>query len=215
MNTPLHKILAQAPVIPVITINDPLAAVPLAKALMAGGLPVLEITLRTAHGLDAVRRIRAEVEGAIVGAGTILNPQDLANAIAVGSEFIVSPGITANLLSAGVDCGVPFMPGIATVSELMCCLDKGFDTVKFFPAEALGGANTLKAFAGPFPSVSFCPTGGIGPANLGEYLALPSVRGIGGSWMASPGLVAGGQWGEITRLAREATELVGSLRAQG
>lgn len=215
MKTRLHQILAQAPVIPVITINDPACAVPLARALLAGGIPVLEITLRTAHGLEAIRRIRGEVEGAIVGAGTILNPRDLAKAMAAGSEFIISPGITEHLLTAGADCGVPFMPGIATVSELMNCLEKGLGTVKFFPAEAAGGVKTLKAFAGPFPDVSFCPTGGIGPANLGDYLALPSVKGIGGSWIATSSLVDSGQWDAITRLAREATQLVSALRASG
>jgi len=215
MTITLADILDRAPVIPVITINDPATAVPLARALLDGGISVLEITLRTVHGLDAIRRIRGEVAGAVVGAGTVLDERDMNNAIAVGSEFIISPGITPSLLAAGTACGVPFMPGIATVSELMCCLEKGLHTMKFFPAEAAGGVKTLKAFAGPFPSAGFCPTGGIGLDNLGEYLALRSVKSIGGSWIAPSALVDSGDWSEITRLAREATERVAELRAAG
>jgi len=214
MRRQLDDILALAPVIPVITINDPATAVPLAKALQAGGVAVLEITLRTPHGLDAIRRIRSEVESVIVGAGTVRNSRDLAAAMAVGSEFIISPGVTQELLRAAVDCDIPFMPGIATVSELMLCLEKGFNIVKFFPAEALGGAKTLKAFAGPFPDVWFCPTGGISPANIAEYLALPTVKAIGGSWMVPQRHVDDLRWEEITDLAREAVQLVTQLRTQ-
>lgn len=209
--SPARLILARAPVVPVITINDIATAVPLAQALVAGGIPVLEVTLRTEHGLDAIRQIRAEVEGAIVGAGTVLSIGDLDAALDAGSEFIITPGLTDTLLRAGASCGVPFMPGVATVSEMMRCLEQGLDTLKFFPAEASGGASALKAFSGPFPEVAFCPTGGIGLNNIGDYLKLPSVLSVGGSWLAPDKLIASGDWAGITRLAREACELVASL----
>lgn len=212
MSEAVRTILGRAPVVPVITINAIDEAVPLARALVAGGIPVLEITLRTAHGLEAIRRIRDEVEGAVVGAGTVLTRADLDNAIAAGSEFIVTPGLTDSLLRAGVDCGLPFLPGVATVSELMRCLEHDQRTLKFFPAEAAGGAKTLKAFAGPFPGVAFCPTGGIGLANMADYLAVPSVLSIGGSWLTPAPLIAAQDWSAITALAREACERVRALR---
>lgn len=208
-----RQILKQAPVVPVITINKLESAVPLAKALMAGGIPVLEVTLRTAHGLEAIRLIKEQVPDAIVGAGTVLNETDLANAVAAGSEFIITPGLTDSLLQAGVNCGVPFMPGIATVSDLMRCREKGLDTLKFFPAEANGGAKALKAFAGPFADMAFCPTGGIGLNNLESYLALPSVLSVGGSWIVPDKLIDQGDWDGITTLAREACDLVQKIRA--
>ena len=209
-----EQIFSRAPVIPVITIDDPDTAVPLARALVKGGLPVLEITLRTAQGLDAIRRVRDEVDDAVVGAGTVLNQRDLERALAAGSEFVITPGLTPELLRAGAACGVPFMPGIATVSEMMCCLDAGLTALKFFPAESSGGARALRAFSGPFPQVSVCPTGGIGPDNLTAYLAVPSVRTIGGSWMTPRSSVAAGDWEGITALAREACDLVGSIRSR-
>lgn len=213
MSIQLRHLLTQAPIVPVISISDIDSAVPLARALIAGGIPVLEVTLRTAHGLEAIRRIRAEVEGAIVGVGTVLNERDLDSAVAAGSEFIITPGLTDRLLQAGIDCGVPFMPAVATVSDLMRCLENGLDTLKFFPAEAMGGVKTLKAFAGPFPDVCFCPTGGIGLHNIADYLALPTVLTVGGSWVVPEQLIADGNWSEITLLAREAVELVASLNA--
>lgn len=213
MSIQLRHLLTQAPIVPVISISDIDSAVPLARALIAGGIPVLEVTLRTAHGLEAIRRIRAEVEGAIVGVGTVLNERDLDSAVAAGSEFIITPGLTDRLLQAGIDCGVPFMPAVATVSDLMRCLENGLDTLKFFPAEAMGGVKTLKAFAGPFPDVCFCPTGGIGVHNIADYLALPTVLTVGGSWVVPEQLIADGNWSAITLLAREAVELVASLNA--
>jgi len=212
MTDPLRQILKRAPIVPVIAVNDINNAIPLAKALIAGGISVLEITLRTKHGLEAIRRIKAEVEGAIVGVGTVLNTKDLADSVDSGSEFVITPGLTDNLLTAGLNCGVPFMPAIATVSDLMRCLENGLDTLKFFPAEAMGGVKTLKAYAGPFPDVCFCPTGGIGLHNLADYLALPTVLTVGGSWVVPEKLVAEGNWAEITRLAQEASDLVTSIK---
>jgi len=212
MENSLHAIVAKAPVMPVVTLQRGADAVPLARALLAGGLPVIEITLRTAAGLEAIRRIRAEVEGVIVGAGTVTTPADVDEALAAGAEFLVSPGATPALLNAGVGCGAPFMPGIATASELMVCLDKGLDTLKFFPAHAIGGANGLKALAGPFPQVSFCPTGGIGLAQLDEYFAVAAVKTLGGSWMAPASRIAEQDWRGITALATQAAAKVAELR---
>ena len=206
-----REILAMAPVLPVIVINDVNDAVPLAQALLEGGLPVLEITLRTASGLEAIRRISNEVEGAVVGAGTVLNTRDLDQCLAAGSEFVITPGLTEPLLQAGVHCGVPFMPGVATVSELMTCLEQGLDTLKFFPAEASGGASALQAFAGPFPQLRFCPTGGISLNNMASYLALETVLSVGGSWIANANAIKAGDWCTITRLAREARTSVDTI----
>ncbi len=208
-----RHVLQQAPVVPVITINDLESALPLAKALVAGGIPVLEVTLRTQYGLEAITRIKQEIEGAIVGAGTILSTDDLSKAVAAGSEFIITPGLTDKLLDAGMDCGVPFLPGIATVSDLMRCREKGLNTLKFFPAEANGGAKALKAFGGPFSDVKFCPTGGIGLNNIESYFAVPSVMSVGGSWIVPDNLIAAGDWEGITKLAREACDVVANIKA--
>nr|WHW29822.1 putative bifunctional 4-hydroxy-2-oxoglutarate aldolase/2-dehydro-3-deoxy-phosphogluconate aldolase [uncultured bacterium] len=213
MSKSSREILALAPVVPVITIYDIKHALPLAKALVDGGIPVLEVTLRTPQGLEAIRIMKAEVEGAVVGAGTVLNEKDLDDAIEAGSEFVITPGLTDNLLRAGMQSGVSFMPGIATISDMMRCIDAGLDTVKFFPAEASGGAKTLKAFSGPFPNMRFCPTGGIGLNNIAEYLALKSVLSVGGSWIAADNLIAAEDWAAITKLAKEASAKVASLRA--
>ncbi|MGD9662431.1 MAG: bifunctional 4-hydroxy-2-oxoglutarate aldolase/2-dehydro-3-deoxy-phosphogluconate aldolase [Porticoccaceae bacterium] len=213
MNDKGCNILRQTPVVPVIRIEDVKTAVPLAQALVAGGITVLEVTLRTACGLEAISRIRGEVEGAIVGAGTVLNGFDLDNALDAGSEFIITPGLTSSLLKAGATCGVPFIPGVATASELMSCVDAGLNTLKFFPAEASGGVKTLKAFGGPFPDVHFCPTGGISPANLADYLAVPSVLTVGGSWLAPDNLIASNKWAEISRLAEETCALAAKIKA--
>lgn len=212
MSDTSRDILKQAPVVPVITIHDIDTAVPLANALIAGGIPVLEVTLRTPQGLEAISLIKAEVEGAVVGAGTITNTVGLQQAIDAGSEFIITPGLTDSLLAAGVACGVPFMPGTATVSDVMRCLEAGIDVMKFFPAEANGGAKALKAFAGPFAGVSFCPTGGIGLGNMADYLALPSVLSVGGSWICPDDLIAKGEWQAITDLAAEACEAVNQIK---
>jgi len=213
MATAERSLLQCAPMLPVLTINELAHAVPLARALVAGGLPLLEVTLRTAHGLAAIREIAAGVEGAVVGAGTVLSEADLDYALAAGAGFIVTPGLTPSLLLAGEACGLPFIPGVATASDIMACLERGMDTLKFFPAEAAGGAAALRAMGGPFPGVRFCPTGGIGPANVATYLALPSVVSVGGSWVAPADLVAARDWAAITELARETVRLVASLRS--
>jgi len=179
-------IMRTAPVIPVLVIEDIAHALPLAEALVAGGLRVLEVTLRTACALEAIKIMR-QVPGAIVGAGTVLNPDDLAAAIDVGSEFIVSPGLTPRLGEAAVKAGIPFLPGTANAADIMLGLDLGLNRFKFFPAEASGGTSALKAIAGPFGNVRFCPTGGIVQATAPNYLALEAVLCVGGSWMVGKG----------------------------
>lgn len=201
-----REICGLAPVIPVIVVKEVAHAVPLAEALVAGGLPVLEVTLRTPAALDAIRAM-AEVEGGVVGAGTLLTPEDVRNAKAAGARFGVSPGVTERLVAACEEAELPLLGGTATVSEAMRLLERGYDVAKFFPAEANGGAKSLKAFAGPLPQMHFCPTGGVTPANAPEYLALPNVLCVGGSWVADPKLLEAGRWDEVERLAREASKL--------
>jgi 2-dehydro-3-deoxyphosphogluconate aldolase/(4S)-4-hydroxy-2-oxoglutarate aldolase len=192
---------------PVMVINQLDQAVPLAKALVDGGLKVLEITLRTPVALDAIRKIKAEVPGAIVGAGTIINTETLQQAIDAGAEFIVSPGVTDSVIDAAIASGVPILPGVITPSEVMKLLEKGITAMKFFPAEAAGGIPMLKSIGAPLPQVTFCPTGGVNPKNAPEYLALSNVACVGGSWMAPADLVDAGDWAEITRRAAEAAKL--------
>ena len=201
-----REICGLAPVIPVIVVKEVAHAVPLAEALVAGGLPVLEVTLRTPAALDAIRAM-AEVEGGVVGAGTLLTPEDARNAKAAGARFGVSPGVTERLVGACEEAELPLLGGTATVSEAMRLLERGYDVAKFFPAEANGGAKSLKAFAGPLPQMHFCPTGGVTPANAPEYLALPNVLCVGGSWVADPKLLEAGRWDEVERLALEASKL--------
>lgn len=207
MTVTIKEVMTTSPVMPVMVINQLDQAVPLARALVDGGLKVLEITLRTPVALDAIRRIKAEVPDAIVGAGTIINIQTLKDAIAAGAEFIVSPGLTDNLLDAALASGVPILPGVITPSEVMRLLEKGITAMKFFPAEAAGGIPMLKSIGGPLPQVTFCPTGGVNPKNAPEYLALSNVACVGGSWMAPADLVDAGDWTEITRRAAEAAKL--------
>jgi 2-dehydro-3-deoxyphosphogluconate aldolase / (4S)-4-hydroxy-2-oxoglutarate aldolase len=207
MTVSIKEVMTTSPVMPVMVINHLEHAVPLAKALVEGGLKVLEITLRTPVALEAIRLIKAEVPGAIVGAGTIINVQTLHHAIDAGAEFIVSPGVTDNLLDAALETSVPLLPGVITPSEVMRLLDKGITSMKFFPAEAAGGIPMLKSIAGPLPQVTFCPTGGVNPKNAPEYLALSNVACVGGSWMAPVDLVDAGNWAEITRRAAEAAGL--------
>lgn len=204
-------LVERAPIIPVITISDLQTAVPLAKALRDGGLSVLEITLRTPEGLAAIRKIKAEVTDVLVGAGTVLNAVDYGNALAAGSDFLVSPGVTPQLLEVFQASPVPVLPGVATVGELMACLECGFDVLKFFPAEANGGVKALRAIAGPFPQVKFCPTGGINMTNLSDYLALPSVFTVGGSWLCSEALLQEGDWLAIRNLAAETCVAVAGI----
>jgi len=203
-----REICGLAPVIPVLVLDDLAHAVPLAEALVAGGLPVLEVTLRTPIAIDAIRAM-AEVPGGVVGAGTLITPADVAAAKAAGALFGVSPGITDELVAACEAEELPLLGGVATVGEAMRMLARGYDVLKFFPAEANGGAPALKAFAGPLPQVSFCPTGGVTPANAATYLGLPNVLCVGGSWVADRALMQAGKWDEIEALARTASQLKG------
>ncbi|MCO8144521.1 bifunctional 4-hydroxy-2-oxoglutarate aldolase/2-dehydro-3-deoxy-phosphogluconate aldolase [Rhodovulum tesquicola] len=202
----LETLCRQAPVIPVLVIEDAAHARPLAEALVAGGLPVLEVTLRTPAALEAIRAM-TRVEGAIVGAGTLITPEDVEAAQGAGARFGVSPGATPMLLDAARAGALPLLPGAATATEAMALLERGFSVQKFFPAEAAGGVAALRALGGPLPRIRFCPTGGIGPANAADYLALPNTLCVGGSWVAPGALVAAGDWAGITALARAATGL--------
>lgn len=203
----LLALLNRQPVIPVIKIDDAKNAVPLARALAAGGLPAIEITLRTGDALEAIRRVAGEVPEAIVGAGTILNPAQFAEAEKAGSKFIVSPGVTQNLLAAAADSDVPLLPGAITLGEIMTARDAGLDFLKFFPAEQAGGIEFIKALASPIADVKFCPTGGITAKSAPDYLALSNIICVGGSWVAPDAMVKEGRWSEIEALAREAAKL--------
>lgn len=207
MTSPIRTILAHAPVVPVLTIEDAERAVPLARALVAGGLTVLEVTLRSPAALSAIRAMRDAVPAAIVGAGTVIGRDQLQGAVTAGSQFIVSPGFSATLCTAATALGVPMLPGVATASELMAALEAGFDTLKFFPAEQAGGAAMLRALAAPFPSVRFCPTGGIDLARAPQYLALPNVLAVGLSSVAPADRIAAADFEAITAEARRAAGL--------
>ncbi len=196
-------LLRAARLIPVLTIREVADAVPLARALVAGGVRMLEVTLRTACGAESARRIRDEVPDAIVGLGTVTRPRELDLVSALGLRFAFSPGATPALLAAAGAAGLAFVPGVQTASELMAALDAGFGTVKFFPAGPAGGIPALNALAGPFPDARFCPTGGIGEAAIASWLALSNVVAVGGSWLAPPDEIAAGAWQAITdRAAR-------------
>jgi 2-dehydro-3-deoxyphosphogluconate aldolase/(4S)-4-hydroxy-2-oxoglutarate aldolase len=201
-------LLSSARVVPVLTIERREDAVPLARALVAGGVRVLEVTLRTPVAIEAAKAIISEVPEAIVGIGTILNPGDLARARALGAKFGISPGGTPDLLKAAAESGLPFAPGIATSSELMQALAHGFDLVKFFPAEQSGGIKALRALAGPFPDMRFCPTGGIGEANAASWLGEPNVVAVGGSWLCPAADIRSGNWGGITAICNRAVKLL-------
>ena len=195
------------PVIPVLVIERIEDALPLARALVDGGVRVLEVTLRTPVALEAARLIAAQVPGAIVGAGTLRSVADVAQAKAAGCAFGVSPGYTPALARAARDLELPLLPGVATASEVMAASDDGFQFLKFFPAAAAGGVPMLRSLAGPFPDVMFCPTGGITAELAPQYLALPNVAVVGGSWLTPADAVRAGDWGRITALAREAAAL--------
>jgi 2-dehydro-3-deoxyphosphogluconate aldolase/(4S)-4-hydroxy-2-oxoglutarate aldolase len=195
-----------APIVPVLVVHDIAHARPLAEALVAGGLPALEVTLRTPAALDVIREM-ASVRGGVVGAGTLVTPEDVAAAVEAGAQFGVSPGATDRLLDTCEAAGLPMLPGAATASEAMRLLERGYDMLKFFPAEASGGAPALKAIGAPLPQISFCPTGGISPENAKTYLSLPNVVCAGGSWVAPADLVAAGDWDGITELAKAARAL--------
>jgi 2-dehydro-3-deoxyphosphogluconate aldolase/(4S)-4-hydroxy-2-oxoglutarate aldolase len=200
------EICRLAPVVPVLVIDDLAHARPLAEALVAGGLPALEVTLRTPAALDAIRAM-AEVPGGVVGAGTLLTPADVKAAKAAGATFGVSPGATDRIIAACEDAGLPLLPGAATASEIMVLLEKGYTVQKFFPAEQAGGAAYLKSIGSPIPQVKFCPTGGISLKIAPDYLGLKNILCVGGSWVAPKEAMAKGDWAEVTRLAREAAAL--------
>ena len=204
-----EEVLRQGPVVPVMVIHKLEQAVPLARALVAGGIRVLEITLRTPVAMEAIRIISREVSGAMVGAGTVTRGEELAAVAEAGAVFAISPGLTVELLDAANQGPIPLIPGIATISELMTGMARGYSHFKFFPAEAAGGVKMVQAIAGPFPQITFCPTGGITLANYRDYLALNNVACIGGSWVAPQGAMDQGDWTRITALAREAVEKSG------
>ena len=200
------EICRLAPVVPVLVVDDVARAAPLAEALVAGGLPALEVTLRTPVALEAIAEM-AKVDGGVVGAGTLLTPDDVEAAKKAGALFGVSPGATDAVLDAAEANELPLLPGAATASEVMRLLERGFTIQKFFPAEASGGAPALKAFSSPLPQVQFCPTGGVSLSNVGDYLALPNTICVGGSWVAPANLVQSGDWAAIENLAKDAAAL--------
>ncbi|MEV6568694.1 bifunctional 4-hydroxy-2-oxoglutarate aldolase/2-dehydro-3-deoxy-phosphogluconate aldolase [Streptomyces kronopolitis] len=201
------SVLGLAPVLPVVVLHDVADAVPLARALVAGGLPAIEVTLRTPAALDALRAIAEEVPEAVPGAGTVLTPAQAGAARAAGARFLVSPGFSPRLLGAMRDSGVPFLPGVSTASEVVTLLEEGVTEMKFFPAEAAGGTAYLASLAAPLPQARFCPTGGIGPASAPAYLALPNVGCVGGSWMLPAAARAVKDWGRVRQLAAQAAAL--------
>ncbi|MFD8234584.1 bifunctional 4-hydroxy-2-oxoglutarate aldolase/2-dehydro-3-deoxy-phosphogluconate aldolase [Streptomyces sp. NPDC059696] len=204
---PPASVLDLAPVVPVVVIEDAADAVPLGRALVAGGLPAIEVTLRTPAALDAIREIARQVPDAVVGAGTVIRPGQVTDAVAAGARFLVSPGWTDGLLEAMRASGVPFLPGVSTASEVVALLERGVREMKFFPAQAAGGTAYLRSLSGPLPQARFCPTGGIGPDSAPDYLALPNVGCVGGSWMLPPDAVAARDWGRVEALARRAAAL--------
>ena len=191
---------------PIVTLDDAAHAAPLAQALLAGGIDVMEITLRTPAALDCIRAIAAAAPAMLLGAGTIRTPDDIEAALSAGAQFLVTPGLTPKLTTALQASGAPAWPGVATLSEAMAAAEAGFTALKLFPAEAAGGVNTLKAFAGPVADLKFCPTGGVSLANMAEYLKLPNVACVGGSWLTPEKLVHARAWAEIEQIARQSVE---------
>jgi 2-dehydro-3-deoxyphosphogluconate aldolase/(4S)-4-hydroxy-2-oxoglutarate aldolase len=202
-----ESLLNRVPVIPVVVIETLEQAVPTARALVAGGLPVIELTLRTPVALDAIRLIADEVPDILVGAGTVVEPRQAKEAADAGAEFLVSPGSTGSLLSAMTDTGLPHLPGVATVSEVLDLLERGYEELKFFPAEASGGAPFLKSIHSPIPAARFCPTGGITPTNAASYLSLPNVGCVGGSWITPSEALRASDWTRVEQLASGAAAL--------
>jgi 2-dehydro-3-deoxyphosphogluconate aldolase / (4S)-4-hydroxy-2-oxoglutarate aldolase len=200
----MRSLLNIVPVIPVVVVKDAADAVPIARALVDGGLPIIELTLRTPAAMDAIERIAAEVPDILVGAGTIVDTDQPKRAAAAGAQFLVSPGSTPRLRAAMRDSGLPHLPGVATVSEMLALLEDGYTEMKFFPAEAAGGATYLRAIHSPVPAARFCPTGGITPANMASYLALPNVGCVGGSWLTPAEAISRRDWTTISDLARNA-----------
>ena len=198
-----REVMTSTPVVPVIVVDDVEQAINLGKALVAGGVPVLEVTLRTEAALEAISALREKVPEAIVGAGTVCTREQYIKAVEAGSQFIISPGMTPDLLAVGKEYDVPYLPAVATISDILLGIEYGYDHFKFFPAEVNGGVKALKAFAGPLGDINFCPTGGVSPANYKEYLALPNVLCVGGSWIVPKDLIEAGKWDEITELAKQ------------
>jgi 2-dehydro-3-deoxyphosphogluconate aldolase/(4S)-4-hydroxy-2-oxoglutarate aldolase len=209
--TALTEQIATAGLVPVVVLKNASDAAPLAGALTAGGLPCAEVTFRTAAAVEAIK-IMAEDPELLLGAGTVLTPQQVEQAVAAGAKYVVSPGFSPIVAAACRDLGVPLVPGVATATEIQMALDAGIDVVKFFPAETSGGVPALKALAAPFGSVRFLPTGGISTTNAGDYLRLPPVLAVGGSWMVALDLITAGRFDEISRLTREAVDLVSAVR---
>jgi 2-dehydro-3-deoxyphosphogluconate aldolase/(4S)-4-hydroxy-2-oxoglutarate aldolase len=215
MTLSVDELVTLAPVVPVVVIDDIADAVPLAEALVRGGLPAIEVTLRTSAAMAAIERIAAEVPGAVVGAGTVTTSGQVADALAAGARFLVSPGATPTLLDALQASGVPFLPGASSASDLVALVERAISTAKLFPAELVGGVKALKAFAGPFPALRFCPTGGIHAGNAPEYLAQPNVVCVGGSWMLPKNAIAARDWDAIEALAAEAAALTPAATGAG
>ncbi|HEU5023776.1 MAG TPA: bifunctional 4-hydroxy-2-oxoglutarate aldolase/2-dehydro-3-deoxy-phosphogluconate aldolase [Spirillospora sp.] len=205
MNT--EELFGLAPVVPVVVLDDADHAVPLARALVDGGLPAIEVTLRTPAAAESIERIAAEVPGAVVGAGTVVTARDAERSLKAGARFLVSPGCTPRLRAAMADTGLPFLPGVSSASEAMALLEEGVTAMKFFPAEPAGGVPYLKALGGPLPQITFCPTGGIRPGNAADYLALPNVGCVGGTWLTPSDAVRAGDWDRVRALAAEAADL--------
>lgn len=203
----VESTLRLAPVVPVVIIEDARHAVPMARALVAGGIPAIEVTLRTPAALDAIKAIAEEVEGAVVGVGTVLSAKDLRAAHKAGAKFAVSPGVSPGLLDAADDSELPLLPGAATASEVMAMLERGYRFLKFFPAVPAGGHKLLGAWASPLPQITFCPTGGISLSSAPDFLSLPNVVCVGGSWLTPADKLRGGDWAGIEALAREAAAL--------
>ncbi len=203
----VHEVMATSPVVPVVVVEDAADAVPMAEALLRGGIGVIEITLRTAAGLDAIARVAAEVPEMVVGAGTVVTPEQVTASVGAGASFLVTPGAPQRLLDAATGSGLPLLAGAATITEMMRLLEHGLSAMKFFPAESSGGRDYLAAVAGPLPQLRFCPTGGITAATAPRYLALPSVPCVGGSWLAPKDAVRERRWDVVEALARDAAAL--------
>ncbi|MDT0594032.1 bifunctional 4-hydroxy-2-oxoglutarate aldolase/2-dehydro-3-deoxy-phosphogluconate aldolase [Glaciecola petra] len=201
------EVFSQGPVVPVLVIENVEDAIPIAEALLEGGISVLEVTLRTQSAIEIIQKIADNIPEAYIGAGTVTNREQLKLVTDAGAKFAISPGLTADLLAAGKEGTIPLIPGISNISDLMKANDAGYDHLKFFPAEAAGGTKTLKSIGGPFPNTVFCPTGGISLSNYKEYLALPNVRCVGGSWLAPNEAIENKDWKVLTDLANEAIRL--------
>ncbi|WP_371189496.1 bifunctional 4-hydroxy-2-oxoglutarate aldolase/2-dehydro-3-deoxy-phosphogluconate aldolase [Thalassotalea maritima] len=205
-------VFAMGSIVPVLVIEHVEDAVPIARALMKGGIKVLEVTLRTPNALAVISEIAREIPEAMIGAGTVINPETFQQVVEAGAKFAISPGLTRELLAASKSSTVPLIPGIASISELMVGIDAGFDHFKFFPAEAIGGAKAIKSIAGPFPNITFCPTGGINQDNMGNYLSLNSVKCIGGSWLVPDDAVKNKDWDRITEITKKAVEAAAKFK---